>query len=52
MEKVIKVYKSQKERRSLLIPPEFHYLLKLEAAKQRKTMIELLIEMIKSYLKI
>jgi predicted HicB family RNase H-like nuclease len=48
----MKVYKSQKQRRSVLLPPEIHYLLKLEALKQKKSMRNLLIEMIKTYLKI
>ncbi len=51
-EKKFIVYKSVKDRMNIPIPSEFHRILKLEAAKQRRTIKELLLEAIKSYLKI
>lgn len=51
-EKGVFVYKSVKERKCLMLPPELHMLLKFEAMKQRKKLNEFLIEIIKDYLKI
>ena len=45
-----KVYKSEKNRRSFLVSPEVHLLLKLEAARQHKPMHKLLEEIVKKYL--
>ena len=51
-EKFIKIYKSAKDRKSVLLPPELHRILKFEAAKQGKKLRIFLIEIIKEALKI
>jgi hypothetical protein len=51
-EKCIQIYKSEKERKAILLPSEYHRILKLEAKKQGKTICGLLIEAIRLFLKI
>lgn len=44
------VYKSVINRKSILVPLEYHRLLKFEAMKQKMSLKEFVVEMIKSYL--
>lgn len=51
-EKCIQIYKSEKERKAILLPSEYHRILKLEAKKQGKKMVGILVEALKVYLRI
>ena len=51
-ERYTKIYKSVKNRRNIALPLELHKILKLEAANQGKTIREILVEALKTYLKI